>query len=253
MVADIPNAKRDPATSEITDQVPNQVRNLIGSSGITKTMHLFPRKRALLFVVLAQTVAFANLAIANLGQDVVAKSAAEARPISAGKSIPRATLKGIDGKAISLKDAVAGKPTVIIFYRGGWCPFCNAHLSDLAKVEAEVRAKGYQIIAISPDIPTELAKTVDKDHLTYRLFSDSSAEAMKKFGVAFRVDDETYTMYRDRFKLDLEVSSGQKHHILPVPSVFVVNPMGKITFAKSDPDYKVRIKGTDLLKALDSE
>ncbi len=106
---------------------------------------------------------------------------------------------------------------------------------------------GFQIVAISPDTPEELRKTLDKDRLTFHLYSDSNAQALRNFGVAFRIDDQTFSMYKDRFGIDLERSSGQEHHILPVASVFLIDSAGKIAFVYANPDYKVRLKGEELL------
>ena len=75
---------------------------------------------------------------------------------------------------------------------------------------------------------------------------------MKKFGVAYRLDDPTFTKMRDSFGVDLEKSSGQTHHILPVPSVFVVGKDGKIVYVHSNPDYKVRLKGSEILSVIAS-
>ncbi len=203
--------------------------------------------------MLIAIVSLAGLAVALTVGQTVAPSAIDAKPLQIGASAPDALLRGIDGKSISLKRVLAGNPTVVIFYRGGWCPYCNAHLSELASVEGEIKKRGYQIVAISPDTPEELVKTMGKDHLTYKLFSDSSAATIQKFGVAFRVDDATFTKYRDSYHIDLEHSSGQKHHILPVPSVFILDKLGKIIFVHSNPDYKVRLSGTELLKAIDKK
>ena len=202
---------------------------------------------------LVAAAAVSAVSVAYPDQESVANSAAEAVPIKVGERVPNATLGNQTGKTVQLRSVLRGKPTVIIFYRGGWCPFCNAHLSELATMEGDIRKRGYQIIAISPDIAAEIAKMAEKDHLTYKMFSDSSAEAMKKFGVAFRVDDATYTKYRDSYHIDLERSSGQPHHILPVPSVFIVDKSGKIIFAHSNPDYKVRLKGSEILSAIDGK
>jgi peroxiredoxin len=205
-------------------------------------------------VRLAALVAATSLSafsVAYQDQESVANSAAEAVPIKVGERAPDAALGNQAGKSVRLRSVLRGKPTVIVFYRGEWCPFCNAHLSDLATMESDLRKRGYQIIAISPDIPPEIAKMAEKDHLTYKMFSDSTAEAMKKFGVAFRVDDATYTKYRDSYHIDLERSSGQTHHILPVPSVFIVDKSGKIIFAHANADYKVRLKGSEILSAID--
>jgi peroxiredoxin len=150
---------------------------------------------------------------------------------------------------VTLHGIIAGKPTVLIFYRGSWCPYCNAHLSDLVTVEEELRSLGYQIVAISPDRPEELNRMTIADHLNYRLFSDSQAEAMKKFGVAYRVDDTAVKNLKQKYNVDLERASGQTHHILPVPAVFVLDRAGKIVFVHADPDYKVRMKGAEVVAA----
>jgi peroxiredoxin len=72
--------------------------------------------------------------------------------------------------------------------------------------------------------------------------------AAKALGIAFRVDDETYKMYT-KFGVDLEAESGRQHHLLPVPSVFILGTDGIIDFAYVNPDYKVRIEPELLLAA----
>ena len=70
--------------------------------------------------------------------DQVASSAQEARPIAVGAAAPDAALRDLDGNDVTLNAIVAEKPTVLIFYRGSWCPYCNLQLSDLVKVEEEL-------------------------------------------------------------------------------------------------------------------
>jgi peroxiredoxin len=182
----------------------------------------------------------------------VASSAQDAKPIKVGTYSPDAALRDLDGNDVTLHSIIAGKPTVLIFYRGSWCPYCNLHLSDLVIVEQDLRALGYQIVAISPDRPDELDKMTKADRLNYRLLSDSQAEAMKKFGVAYQVDDITVSNYKQKFNVDLERSSGRTHHILPVPAVFILDREGKVVFVHDDPDYKVRMKGFEVLSAAKS-
>jgi len=206
-------------------------------------------RRSLLFLMVALLLGGGlSSALANTA-DQAASSAKEAKPIEVGTAAPDAGLRGLDGNDVTLHAIVAGKPTVLIFYRGSWCPYCNLHLSDLVTVEEELRSLGYQIVAISPDRPEELNKMTAADHLNYRLFSDPQAEAMKKFGVAYQVDNNTVTNYKRKFNVDLESSSGQTHHILPVPAVFILDRGGKIVFVHADPDYKVRMKGAEVLAA----
>lgn len=206
-------------------------------------------KKAGLMVAALGVLACAGVAI----QQMVASSATDAKPLGVGAELPKVKVTNLEGEKVDMKEALGGKPTVLVFYRGGWCPFCNKHLAELGQIHEDLMKMGYQIVGVSPDTVEELKKTIGKDRIPYALFSDSSADAMKAFGVAFRVDDETFTMYRDRFKIDLEKSSGgMTHHVLPVPTLYLVDKSGKITFAFSNADYKVRLDKEKILEAAKS-
>ena len=154
------------------------------------------------------------------------KTPEEVKPLKAGGAAPSAPLKGSDGKETSLKEVAAGKPTVLIFYRGGWCPYCNIHLKELIQVEGELRKIGYQLIALSPENPGDVKGTIDQNELTYKLFSDVNAENSKAFGLAFS-------------------NNGQ---VLPVPAVYLIDKTGKIVYAHSNPNYTDRLSGGSILK-----
>ncbi len=178
--------------------------------------------------------------------------AGQVRPLDVGEKAPVAILRRPDGKAADLAALYARQPTVLIFYRGGWCPYCNTHLAQISAAEPELLKMGYQILAISPDRPEELSKTLDKQHLTYYLLSDSDVVIAQAFGLVFRVDDPTLEKYRG-FGIDLEKASGRDHHLLPVPAVYIVDTTGTIRFAHWNPDYKTRLASEDLLKAAREE
>jgi peroxiredoxin len=176
------------------------------------------------------------------------QDASAVQPLGVGEKAPTATLRGPDGQSVDLAAKYAQKPTVLIFYRGGWCPYCNTHLGQIATAEPELLRMGYQVLAISPDRPEELAKTLDKQELTYKLLSDSDVALARAFGLVFQVDDPTIEKYRG-FGIDLEQASGRDHHMLPVPAVYIVSQAGVIRFAYWDADYKKRLAPEDLLKA----
>ena len=178
----------------------------------------------------------------------VPESPFEVRPLLIGALAPDAPLRALDGKALSLKSRLAGKPTVLVFYRGGWCPYCNLQLSALKDVQNDLAALGYQTLAVAPDRPEELRKTLDKHGLPYALLSDAKMDAARAYGLAFRVDTGTIKKYAE-YGIDLEKSSGEKHHWLPVPAVFLIDKDGKIVFVYVNPDYKVRLNGGVLLAA----
>jgi peroxiredoxin len=121
-------------------------------------------------------------------------------------------------------------------------------LGQLRKIESQLTGLGYQVVAVSPDRPEKLSASIEKQSLTYTLVSDSEAAGIKGFGIAFRVDDQTFEKYK-KFKIDLEEHSGAKHHLLPVPAVFIIGKTGTILFQYVNPDYKVRLHPDVLLAA----
>jgi peroxiredoxin len=189
----------------------------------------------------------------NPGSDKnkVANKAEEVTPLLIGEQIPNLTLKDSEGRDFDLLKEVKIKPTVLVFFRGGWCPYCNLHLSELQSIEKNLLDLGYQILAISMDKWELLNGNSEKVNLTYKLLSDNSANAVKAFGIAFKVEDGIVEKYKT-YNIDLESASGEKHHILPVPAAFIVGTDGMIKFEYVNPNYKVRIKADLLLAAAKS-
>jgi peroxiredoxin len=118
----------------------------------------------------------------------------------------------------------------------------------LKEAEAELLELGYQIIAISPDKGENLKTTKEKHEMNYQLLSDSKMKAAIAFGIAFKVDSETFKKYKS-YEIDLESASGEKHHLLPVPAVFLINTEGIILFQYVNPNYKVRLRKEIILAA----
>jgi peroxiredoxin len=183
--------------------------------------------------------------------DLVALRAEETRPLGVGDRAPNATLSTPDGTNTQFRKVAAASPTILIFYRGGWCPYCNRHLAEVGSVEEEILQMGYQIVAVSPDSPASLRESLSKQELGYRLYSDSDMSLARGFGLAFHVDDATVEKYK-WYGIDLDKATGRSHHDLPVPAVFIVDKGGVIRFAHTNPDYKVRLSAEEILAAAKS-
>ncbi len=179
-----------------------------------------------------------------------AANANATRPLQAGGTLPEeVTVRTVDGEELDLRQVVLGRPVVLVFYRGGWCPYCNTHLKELAGIRHQLAELGVGLVALSPDTPGKLAEALEGEQaLSYKLLSDSGHKAMTAFGVAFTVDPATDKQLRD-FGVDLADWSGRSERVLPVPSVFVVDQSGTIRFAHAEPDYTTRLSGEDLLQA----
>ncbi len=104
------------------------------------------------------------------------------------------------------------------------------------------------MVAISADQSTILQESLKANNLGYTLYSDSSLLAARAFGIAFQLSDDDVRMYLD-YGIDLEAASGEEHHQLPVPSVFLVEAGGTIRWVYSNPDYEIRPDNAAILKA----
>lgn len=180
-----------------------------------------------------------------------APSAEEAKPLPVGAKAPGLTLTDLHGAQVGLAATFAAQPTVLVFYRGSWCPYCNAQLAALGELEPKLQTLGYQVIAISPDTAEGLQKMAGKNHLAYRLLSDHGMTASAAYGVAFRVSGKTAEAYQKHGITLTPIPDGEGTW-LPVPTVYLIGRDGVIKFVYSNPNYKVRLATADLLKAAES-
>ena len=169
-------------------------------------------------------------------------------PLFEGLSVPEGIhVISAQNEKVDLSEKLKEAPSILVFYRGGWCPYCNKHLSEIAEIEPTLVKIGYSVIALSADSADSLHDFLGENPFSYELFSDANREASDAFGLTFRVDDETYEKYKN-WGLDLEAASGNESHELPVPGVFVIKD-GVIQFAYVNPDYSIRLHGDVLLTA----
>jgi peroxiredoxin len=171
-----------------------------------------------------------------------------AQPLLPGMTTPQFVVKDTEGNPVSFDPEKMTKPLVLTFYRGGWCPYCNLNLSELRHAEQELKAMDFDIWFISVDQPSMLQKSLDDPEMGYTLLSDAGLEATRAFGIAFQLSDEMFEKYMGA-GLDLEGASGETHHVLPVPSTYIIGADGIIRFQYTNPDYRVRLHPDVLLAA----
>jgi peroxiredoxin len=173
---------------------------------------------------------------------------ADVSPLLIGAPAPAFSLQTATGAEYTLAPDVLERPVVLTFYRGGWCPYCNAQLMGMRKIEDDLRTLGYDLLFASADSVAQLEDADETPADGYTLLSDSTMQVAQAFGVAYRLDDATYELYK-RNGLDLEAVSGHDHHLLPVPAVFLIGTDGSILFSYVNPDYRYRIDPQLLMTA----
>ena len=191
---------------------------------------------------------FSGLTMAAENREDIHASADQVQPLLIGMKAPDFTVRDVEGQTFSFESGAQAKPIVLTFFRGGWCPYCNLHLSELRLAEEQLEEMGFNIWFISIDKPELLLASLDDPDIGYTIYSDSSLSATRAFGLAFRVDDKLNTRYLS-YDIDLERASGEEHHVLPAPATYIIGTDGIINFAYINPDYKVRLHPDVLLAA----
>ncbi len=187
----------------------------------------------------------------------VAASAESIRPVAVGARAPGFVVRNVAGEPYAFAADALERPTILVSFRGGWCPYCNLHLSELRHVLPEIRALGVDVLFLSGDRPEQLYKSLEEDTKEaiagrdYRIFSDARAEAARALGIAFRVADRTVARRHEKGQ-DIAGSSMLEHRILPVPAVIAIDRNGIVRFVFAAADYKIRLPAADLLAVAES-
>lgn len=105
-------------------------------------------------------------------------------------------------------------------------------------------------VLVSVDRVDEAAKTQASWEIPFPVLSDPTLNAHNAWNVNFVVDEETIKKYA-RFGIDLEESSGQTHHTIAVPSMFLVDRDGVVRWAHAELDYRTRPTVEQVLVAID--
>ena len=182
----------------------------------------------------------------------IAESAELAQPLAAGQLAPRFEVRTVENKPYVFDPRELERPVVLITFRGGWCPFCNMHLSELKDVVSDIDALGVDVLFLSGDRPDLLYSTLGRETrediagLDYTILSDADAQAAVALGVAFKASQRTIDRRNEKGQ-DIDDSSMMRHGVLPVPAVFAVAKDGFIAFAYANSDYKVRLPADELL------
>jgi peroxiredoxin len=151
-------------------------------------------------------------------------------PLLVGEKIPTELFLYNSSNEAKPIEEIFNKSTVLIFYRGGWCPYCNTQLADMAEIEGDILKLGYQIVAVSPDDFPNLEATIEKNKVNYQLYSDKNSDVIKALGIGFKASEKSVNYIK-------KVTKGTPTQILPVPAVFILDEKGEILMEYIKPNY----------------
>lgn len=182
--------------------------------------------------------------------ELIASGQAE-RAKKAGDAAPAFTLDNQLGRPTSSVALLAQGPLVVTFYRGVWCPYCNLELQAIQAALPEIKARGAQVVAISPQTAPNSRKSARQNQLGFPILSDVRGEVSAAFGLRFPLPDYLVELYKSR-KNDLPAFNGDGSWTLPMPARYVIRRDGVIAYGEVNPDYTQRPDPSELLPVLDT-
>jgi peroxiredoxin len=174
------------------------------------------------------------------------------RAAKAGDKLPAVSnLLDTHGAPFDLAALANGKPLIVTFYRGGWCPYCNLELRAYQALLADIHAAGGELVAVSPELPDHTLSTAEKNDVAYTVLSDVGGQLASAFGIRFSLSDAVKPFY-EKAGHALPARNGDGTWALPMPATFVVERGGRIAEAFIEPDYRKRLDPKLALAALRS-
>lgn len=173
-------------------------------------------------------------------------SGIENTALQCGMNAPSISLLDINGQAVNLAEFWQKEILVVVFYRGGWCPYCNLELRAWQTHLESLKSLGAGLIAVSPQTADNSLSTAEKNQLQFTVLSDTNLEAAKAFGIEFEMPENLIDLYKS-FGNDLSVVNGNGRWVLPLPATYVIGRDGKIIYAHVEADYRVRAEPAEVL------
>lgn len=161
-----------------------------------------------------------------------------------GDKAPNFTLPNAKGEQISLSDKTKEGYTIITWYRGGWCPYCNLTLRAWQDILPQMQAENIQFVAISPELPDSTLSTKEKNELEFEVLSDAGNKVAKEYGIVFPLDESIKAPYKN---MGIEEYNGDDSYTLPLAATYVINSDNEIVYAFLDADYKKRAEPSEVL------
>jgi peroxiredoxin len=123
--------------------------------------------------------------------------------LNPGDEFPSLTMSLLGGDHLTLPDALAGDFGIVLFYRGSWCPYCNAQLRAFQRASESMAEVGAKVVALSVDDEATTAELVAKHGLTFPVGHSADAKAISAATGAF-VDPERGYLQSTGFVLNPE-------------------------------------------------
>ena len=166
-----------------------------------------------------------------------------------GDIAPGFSLLNQNGVAVSLADRLALGPVVLLFVRGGWCPFCTLSLRAWQQALPRLHDAGGDLLVVSPQRVDVCGMVAERDLLAYSMLSDPGGIVSDRYGIMIDLPEVIRPLYL-RLGHDLPRINGTGNWRLPRSSTFVIARDGRIALAHAGETQRHRLEPDAAIEAV---
>jgi peroxiredoxin len=157
----------------------------------------------------------------------------------------------VHGAATTLYAAAGSGTSVLVFYRGAWCPYCNIALSAYqTQLLPQLAERGIPLVAISPQKPDGSLTMQQKHSLAFTVVSDPGNTIAGRLGILTRPSPEARAAQL-HLGLDLTGVNADGTVTLPMPATVILDAGRAVRWIDVHPDYSTRTEPQQIINALD--
>jgi len=156
-----------------------------------------------------------------------------------GQQLPLLHLEDEQGKSVS-SESFKGKKSILMFYRGNWCPLCMAQIKEISEEYKTLEAKGIQTILISPQSHKNTLKLAEKYKVGFKFLVDKGNKVARQLNI----------FAKNGLPAGFQVLGYDSDTVMP--TVILLDKNGTIIHSDLNSNYRVRPEPSELIKHFES-
>ena len=156
----------------------------------------------------------------NLGQR-------QSSVLKLAENLPEFALETLEGESVS-SSRFRGRATLLLFFRGNWCPLCMAQIREIAERYKELEKLGIRIVLISPQSQRHSASLAQRFSVPMEFYRDADGSAARALEI----------FHQSGVPAGMEALGYEADTVMP--TLVLTNANGKVLFLDQTDNYRLR-------------
>ncbi|MBT8086147.1 MAG: AhpC/TSA family protein [Woeseia sp.] len=146
--------------------------------------------------------------------------------LDVGAKLPDFSLTDLHGELVD-SSVFHGKPAILVFFRGNWCPLCMAQIAEIAELAEDFDAGGIEVAFISSQPAARSRELAERFSGSFRFLQDRDNKLARHLDIDIRNGVPAF------WPGDLQPDT-------VMPTVVVINQNATIVYSDQTDNYRVR-------------